>query len=37
MLVFSGPATFAYPYTGMSDCEQIGTFEKIWNVSNANQ
>ena len=33
MLVSSGPATFAHPYTGRRDCEQIGTFEKMWEVS----
>ena len=33
MLVSSGLATFAYPYTGRRDCEQIGTFEKMWEVS----
>src|SRR6516162_5342283 len=33
ILVSSGPATFAHPYTGRRDCEQIGTFEKMWEVS----
>jgi hypothetical protein len=34
MLVSSGPATFAYPYTGGRAYEQIGTFKKKWGSAN---
>jgi hypothetical protein len=33
MLVSAGLATFAHPYTGRRNYEQIATFEKMWEVS----